>query len=110
MTTESPKLGYLELLEQSAEVLEQEADRLRKAHTYRGRWSGEHAVAKEAHDEMKMLAKGLRRAHKYAKPNPFGGPAAIFDACANQIRAGESLKSAMDDFDLRFKSKAGRKD
>jgi hypothetical protein len=97
------KLGFCELLERCAEVLEREAAGLRDAHTLRGRWpKGEDSVRAD-YTEMRDLAKQLRRSAKYHKPNPLGGPAVIFDACANAIRAGDPIKSAMDDYGLKFK-------
>jgi hypothetical protein len=97
------KLGFCELLKRAAEVLEQEAQCLRESHTVKGKWRGEYSKdARADYTELRDLAKALRRASKYAKPNPMGGPAAIFDACADAIRAGEPVKSAMADYGLRF--------
>lgn len=102
---EPSKLGFCELLERSAEVLESHAASIRETCTYRGRWGGGQIGrdAKAECAELRALAKQLRRSAKYHRPNPLGGPAVIFDACANAIRAGESIKSAMDDYGLRFK-------
>jgi hypothetical protein len=97
------KLGFVELLESAAELLDCEAECLRDAHTLRGRRpKGEESVRAD-YTELRNLAKQLRRSAKYHKPNPLGGPAVIFDACANAIRAGDSVKSAMDDYGLKFK-------
>lgn len=49
------------------------------------------------------MAKGLRKAHKYHKPNPIGGPAKMFDAIADRIRAGDSMNACMADYGLKFK-------
>lgn len=107
MTKPKPKqLGLGDLLERSVEVLESEAAMLRSSHVDpRGRWVGEHSEAKAAHDEMVFLAKGLRRAHRYHKRMPLGGPAVIFEACASAIRAGDSVKQAMAAFGLQFTPK-----
>jgi hypothetical protein len=97
------KLGFCELLERCAEVIDREAAGLRDAHTLRGRWpKGEDSVRAD-YTEMRDLAKQLRRSAKYHKPNPLGGPAVIFDACANAIRAGDPINRAMADYGLKFK-------
>lgn len=103
MNTETPKLGFVELLERSAEVLEREAAGIKTAHTRGRRWDGEHATeARADHDEMKALAKRLRQSAQYHKPNPLGGPAVVFDSCADAIRAGDPIKSAMANYGLRW--------
>ena len=103
MNTETKTLGFVELLERSAEVLEREAAGIKEAHTRNRRWDGERATeARADHDEMKALAKRLRQSAKYHQPNPHGGPAVVFDACANSIRAGDPIKSAMANYSLRW--------
>jgi hypothetical protein len=96
--------GLLYLLERSAELLERSAEEIRIAHTIGGRWPrpDEHG-AKRDFKELRDMAKGLRRAHKYNKPNCLGGPAKMFDAIADRIRAGEKMKSVMADYELKFK-------
>lgn len=96
--------GLLYLLKRSAELLDRSAEEIRVAHTVGGRWprNDEHG-AKRDHQELRDMAKGLRKAHKYHKPNCLGGPAKMFDAIADQIRAGESMKSCMADYGLKFK-------
>ena len=101
--------GLLYLLERSAELLELHAEELRAAHTIRGRWpkEDEHGARRDF-DEMCDMAKGLRKAHKYHKPNPLGGPAKMFDSIADRMRAGDSMKECMADYGLKFKrSNAG---
>jgi hypothetical protein len=51
----------------------------------------------------RAMAKGLRKAHKYHKPNPLCGPAKMFDAIADRMRAGDSVKECMADYGLKFK-------
>ena len=96
--------GLLHLLERSAELLELAADEIKISHTVGGRWprQDEHG-AKRDFDELRKMAKGLRRAHKYHKPNCLGGPAKMFDAIADRMRAGESMQECMADYCLMFK-------
>ena len=98
------KHGLLHLLERSAELLERAADEVKISHTVGGRWPrpDEHG-AKRDFDELRKMAKGFRKAHKYHKPNPMGGPAKMFDAIADRMRAGDSMKECMADYGLRFK-------
>ncbi len=98
----SAKLGFVELLERAAEVLDAEAAALKEAESRNGRWWGDYATAKEAHDEMRGLAKQLRKSAAYHKPNPLGGPARVFDACADSIRAGDSITRAMAEYGLKW--------
>lgn len=96
------KQGLLHLLERSAELLDRTAEELRISHTCAdGHWQDREA--KRDFDELRAMAKGLRKAHKYHKPNCLGGPAKMFDAIADRIRAGDSMKSAMADHGLKFK-------
>lgn len=100
--------GLLHLLERSAELLERSAEEIRIAHTVGGRWprNDEHGARRD-HQELRDMAKGLRKAHKYHKPNCLGGPAKMFDAIADRIRAGEKMKSVMADYGLKFKRHNG---
>lgn len=103
------KHGLLYLLERSAELLERSADEIKIAHTIGGRWChhDEHGAHRD-YKELREMAKGLRKAHKYHKPNPLGGPAKMFDAIADRIRAGDKMEIAMADHGLKFKrSNAG---
>lgn len=59
-------------------------------------------------NELCAMAKGLRKAHKYHKPNPLGGPAKMFDAIADRMRAGDSVKECMADYGLKFKRSNAR--
>ena len=96
--------GLLHLLQRSAELLELHAEELRAAHTIGGRWPKEDEYgARRDFNEMRDLAKRLRKAHKYHKPNPLGGPAKMFDAIADRMRAGDSMKECMADYGLKFK-------
>ena len=96
--------GLLHLLERSAELLERSAKEIRIAHTVGCRWPrNDEYGAKLDHQELRDIAKGLRKAHKYHKPNCLGGPAKMFDAIADRIRAGEKMKAVMADYDLKFK-------
>ncbi len=98
------KHGLLYLLERSAELLERSAEEIKTAHTICGRWCrhDEHGAHRD-YKELREMAKGLRKAHKYHKPNPLGGPAKMFDAIADRIRAGDKMESAMADHGLKFK-------
>ena len=96
--------GLLHLLERSAELLERSAEEIRIAHTVGGRWlRPDEYGAKRDFQELRDMAKGLRKAHKYHKPNCLGGPAKMFDAIADRIRAGDSMKSCIADYGLKFK-------
>ena len=95
-------MGLIELLACSAKVLEQEAAALRACHTVRGRWTAEEAEAQQAYKELRQLAAGLRKAKKYHEPNPLGGPAKIFDAIADSVRAGDDLSAAMAHFGVQW--------
>lgn len=96
--------SLLDTLERAALLLEGEAAALKECHTLRGRWSRDECseVAKAAHAEMTTTAKSLRAAHKYMRINPLGGPAKVFDACADAIRAGDSTEQAMANFGLAW--------
>lgn len=100
----SAKLGFCELLERCAEVLQGDAESIKQCNTFRGKWDAGRIGqdAKAEHKERLALAKALRRCVKYHRPNQFGGPARIFDACADSIRAGDSIKAAMADYGLAF--------
>lgn len=98
------KHGLLYLLDRSAELLERRAEEIKIAHTIGGRWCphDEHGARRD-YKELCAMAKGLRKAHKYHKPNPLGGPAKMFDAIADRMRAGDSMKECMADYGLKFK-------
>lgn len=94
--------GLLETLLRAAYFIETDAAALRSCHTVRGRWGDDEPEAKAAYDEMRSVAARLRKAHKYMVPNPLGGPAKVFDACADSIRAGEPIDAAMANFGLAW--------
>lgn len=98
------KHGLLYLLEHSAELLERSAEEIKIAHTIGGRWCrhDEHGAHRD-YKELREMAKGLRNAHKYHKPNPLGGPAKVFDVLADRIRGGEPIKDAMEDMGVKWK-------
>lgn len=99
-TPRSP--GLLETLETAARLLEADAQELKAAHTVRGRWPAEDDLVRVAHEEIQAVAKRLRKAHRYMTPNPLGGPAKVFDACADAIRAGDPIDQAMANFGLAW--------
>lgn len=102
MTSLADALPFAELLERAAFVIRTQADELRMAHTVGGRWpAGETAVREEV-DELVALADRLAKSAKYHRPNPLGGPAVVFDACADSIRSGDSIDSAMADYGLEW--------
>lgn len=98
------KQGLLYLLERSAELLERIAEEIWISHTIAGRWpKDDKHGARRDYKELCAMAKGLRKAHKYHKPNPLGGPSSMFDAIADRMRAGDSVKECMADYGLKFK-------
>lgn len=98
--------GLLFLLERSASLLDRAAHEIKIAHQINGRWPKHDDLgARRDHDELREVAKGLRKARQYFVPNPLGGPATLFDAIADRIRAGEDMKSVMADHGIEFKSK-----
>jgi hypothetical protein len=88
-------MGLIELLGRAATALEREAAVLRGCHTVRGKWAADEENVRAKYEELRSLAAGLRRAKKYHEPNPLGGPAKVFDAIADSVRAGDDLDSAM---------------
>lgn len=95
-----PDRGFLYLLERSAELLERAAEEIRISYTISDRWPQDDDGSKSDFDELREMANGLRKAHKYHKPNCLGGPANMFDAIADRMRAGETMKKCMDDYGL----------
>lgn len=85
----------------AAQLLDEDAASLKACHTLRGQWKGEED-AKALHDEMRRVSKELRKARKYMQRNPLGGPANVFDACADSIRAGDAVEFAMANFGLAW--------
>lgn len=98
--------GLLYLLERSASLLDRAAHEIKSSHQVNNRWPKHDDLdARRDHDELREVAKGLRKAHAYFVPNPLGGPANMFDAIADRIRAGEDMESVMDDYGIKFRSK-----
>lgn len=105
MVRASPRRpGFMEALERAALLLEGEAAAMKECHTLRGRWTRDQYsdVAKAAFEDMTATAAALRAAHKYLRVNPLGGPAKVFDACADSIRAGEPMDAAMAHFGIAW--------
>ena len=94
--------GLCETLTRAATLLEQDAASLRACHTVRGRWPKDEGEVRAVYDEQRQVAKTLRAAARYHAANPLGGPAKLFDAVADQIRAGESVDAAMRAFELKW--------
>jgi hypothetical protein len=96
--------SLLDTLERAASLLANEAQSLKEAHTLKGRWTGStlDEDARLAHEEMCEAIKDLRAAAKYLRANPLGGPAKVFDACADTIRAGDSVEFAMANYGLAW--------
>lgn len=98
--------SLLDTLERAALLLEGEAQALKECHTLRGKWTRDEMseVAEAAFRDMRATAKALRAAHQYMRSNPLGGPAKVFDACADAIRAGDPIERAMANFGLAWAS------
>jgi hypothetical protein len=90
MTSLAEVLPFAELLERAAFVIRTHADELRIAHTVGGRWPAGEEEVRADFDELAALAHQLAKSAMYHRPNPLGGPAVVFDACADSIRAGDS--------------------
>lgn len=100
--------GLCETLRRAATLLEEEAASLKACHTVRGKWSSSEDEVRAIYDEHRHVAATLREAAKYHFANPLGGPAKVFDAIADMVRAGDSLDSAMAVFGVKW-ADAGRK-
>ena len=102
--TDAPPLprSLLETLERAASLLAVEAQ---------SRWTGStrDEDARLAHEKMCEAIKDLREAAKYLRANPLGGPAKVFDACADAIRAGDSVEFAMGNYGLAWAPNDGAK-
>jgi hypothetical protein len=103
MTQLAEVLPFAELLERAAFVIRTHADELRRAHTIAGRWPPGEEEVRDEFDEHAALANQLAKSAKYHRPNPLGGPAVVFDACADSIRAGDSIDSAMSAYGLAWR-------
>ena len=95
-------MGLIELLGCAAANFDREAESLRECHTVRGRWAADIAEVRNAYKEFRDLAASLRRAKKYHEPNPLGGPAKVFDAIADRVRAGDNLEATMADMGVQW--------
>lgn len=109
MTYLAEVLPFADLLERAAFVIRTHADELRLSHTIRGQWPESKADIREEFEEMVALADQLGKAAKYERPNPWGGPAVTFAACADAIRAGDHIGRAMADFGLAWRSEEAAK-
>lgn len=99
--TDYRNVGLSEILERAAQHLDLHADILHSSYTdSHGHWRSCPGMRAE-HDDKRALSKALRKAAKYAKPNPLGGPAMALYACGDRIRAGEEYHSALRDFGFR---------
>lgn len=103
MTTLAEVLPFADLLERAAFVIQTHAEELRMAHTVRGRWPDSESEVRDEFREMVALARQLGKSAAYHRPNPLGGPAVVFDACADSIRAGDPINSAMRAYGLRWR-------
>lgn len=103
MTTGKQPIPRLsETIATAARMLLHEADLLRRCHTLRGQWGDDDQQARADYDEMIQTARQLIKAHRYMRESPLGGPAKVFDACADAIRAGEKIDNAMAEFGLAW--------
>ena len=86
--------GLLHLLERSAELLERSAEEIRISHTVGGRWpQRDENGAKRDFQELRDMAKGLRKAHKYHKPNCLRGAAISRVPLERWVRGGDEIHS-----------------
>jgi len=54
-------------------------------------------------DALKQAKAALKARDEYARRNPLGGPAKVFEAMAARIRAGEEYYSVLDDYQFSVK-------
>lgn len=69
-------------------------------------------LGKGTKEEWELVAQenakiewNYRVSPEYAKANPLGGPAKVFDAMADRIRAGEDYYDVLDDYGFQLKEK-----
>lgn len=74
-----------------------------------GRKPGGECPAKANVTERRAIATVIRAHARYVKANPLGGPAKVFDAIADRIRAGESRAAVLYDYDLKDVSRRKKK-
>ncbi len=68
-------------------------------------WGPLHDRLKSALEAAPVAQPLTEQAQKYASQNPLGGPAKVFDACADAIRAGDPIEQAMANFGLAWAPK-----
>lgn len=97
----SDKSGMIETLESAAVVIEFAARDIRMEwySSIRKAWAS--PEDKKRYQVRIALAKNLRKIAAYHKPNPLGGPAKIFDAMADRIRAGEKYDFVLADYGFK---------
>ena len=87
------------------QALEEAADLCDERSTEISKWRGYSMSAdavSDCADAIRALITTTPAAQDYARANPFGGPAAVFDAAAERIRAGEPLEEVMRDYGLSW--------
>lgn len=101
MNRTSPTLT--ELLVDAADAIEHNALVLRQTNTIRGRYHRDALgrAAKAQYQIDMQLVRHLRRAERYWARNPLGGPAKVFDAMADCLRAGEPYQDVLRDYGFR---------
>lgn len=90
----APTPGLVKTLTRAAAIIEAEATTIHPG---------------ELHAEYRGVAKRLRRAAKYFGSNPLGGPAKVFDAMADRIRAGDDYYEVLKDHGFRVDKPKGKK-
>lgn len=63
-------------------------------------------LAAEQHIEKLSSGPKESAAEEYARRNPLGGPAKVFEAMAARIRAGEDYYAVLEDYGLQVKHPA----
>jgi hypothetical protein len=66
-----------------------------------GQWAGVRRWLEQ--DESDYLQPPDEKRAAYAEANPLGGPARMFEAIAERIRAGEDYYAVLDDYGLQHK-------
>jgi hypothetical protein len=104
----APTPGLVETLERAAQFLDDSAAAIRSGFytDFSRRWWNQDMKAK--HWECRAVAQRLRRAAKYFGANPLGGPAKVFDAMADRIRAGEDYYAVLADHGFKVDKPRGK--
>ena len=91
-------------LQQAAELIADEAEILKRSSTVGGRWPSdrESRATKAEYERWMDIARNLLKAARYFSPNPLGGPAKMFDAIADCIRAGDPVEDVLRDYGLQY--------